>query len=419
MQNPNIDSSNFGFIVTSYYEDNIYLSKKICENQIIPPTINIKPLRTCSLSWNPQYFNQNFNASYTFQLSCSDVFRGDSILYIALPSAYSTTNALGSIPCTSYESTTLVTPTCTLSYINNVFTLSTSIDASSQSALSVIVNLVNPINNTYAASAYVTSKGTQYASASNSSIKILHNSYSTAQIKNVRLMNSPKEAGLSSTYIFKISPVSGLTSTNLGITFPNNFFIDSAELTVAIANTPNSNFFASLDYNNIQALVSNSSAVNGIRVNVFPAFSATGTSVYMSNITSYISPTQWSYVFISGVHNPSSYEYANFTVAYYLISSGFQSLQWAYQYPLTYYISAPPEYIGIDNVTVSDFDLLYPANYTFTFSSTTANIAVANKNLSYIIVIPTFYKSVLWANGNPTCKFTQLGAASSCRSYQG
>ena len=151
--------------MTSYYEENIYLSHKICENQIVPPTINIKPLRTCTLSWTPQYSNQNFNASYVFQLSCSDVFRGDSTLYIKLPQAYSTTNPLGAIACSSYESTTLVNPTCELSYINNVFTLSTSIDASSQSALSILINLVNPINNTYKASAYVTSKGTQYASS--------------------------------------------------------------------------------------------------------------------------------------------------------------------------------------------------------------------------------------------------------------
>ena len=131
-----------------------------------------------------------------------------------------------------------------------------------------------------------------------------------------------------------------------------------------------------------------------------------------------MSSTQWSYVFVSGVHNPSSYEYANFTIAYYLISSGFQSLQWVYQYPLTYYVSPPPEYIAIDSVKVTDLDLVYPANYTFTFSSSTTNIAIANKNLSYIIVIPTFYNSVLWANKNPICKFAELSTTSSCRSYR-
>ena len=192
LQNPNVQSNSFTFIVTSYYVQNIYLAQKICENQITPPSINIKPLRTCTLSWNPQYYNQKFNTTYAFQLSCSDVFRGDSTLYIALPAAYSASNPIGALSCSSYESTTLVAPTCTLANLNGVYTLYTAINASSQSSLSIIVNLVNPINNTYSASAYVTSKGTQYASSTNSSITILANSYATASQSNVQLLNTPK-----------------------------------------------------------------------------------------------------------------------------------------------------------------------------------------------------------------------------------
>lgn len=419
LQNPNVDSSNFVFIVTSYYEENIYLAKKICENQIIPPSITIKPLRTCTLSWTPNYYNQKFNASYAFQLSCSDVFRGDSTLYITLPQAFSTTNPLGTYPCSSYESTTLVQPVCTLSNINNVFTLSTSIDASSQSSLSLLINLVNPFNNTYYASAYVTSKGTQYASASNSSITILSNSYMSAKKQDVELLNTPKEAGLSSTYIFKVSPVSGFTPSNMGITFPTNFYLDSTKLTVAIVNTQISNFFSYLTYNNIQALISNSSSIAGVWIGSYPSFTVSQPTLFMSNITKQVSSSQWSYVFVSGIHNPSEYIESSFTVAYYLISNGFQALQWVYNYPLTYYISPPPQYVSITSVKVTDYDLLYPANYTFVFSATNTNIAIAGKNLSYILVIPTFYKSTLWANTNPICKFDELPTASSCYSYQG
>lgn len=418
LQNPNIDSSNFVFIVTSYYDQNIYLGLKICENQIVPPTINIKPLRTCTLSWTPQYSNQRFNATYVFQLSCSDVFRGDSTLFIALPQAFSTTNSIGTLPCSSYESTTLVQPLCTLSNIDNVFTLSTSIDASSQSSLSLIINLVNPINNTYSARAYVTSKGTQYASSSNSSITILSNSYLRAAQRDVALLNTPKEAGLSSTYVFKISPVSGFSPSNLGLTFPSNFNLDSSKITVAIANTELNNLFASLTYNNMQALISNSTPISGTWISAYPSFSVSGSSVYLTNITRQVSSSKWSYVFVSGVNNPSAYTYANFTIAYYLISQGFQALQWLYQFPLTYYISPPPQYVSIEKVTVSDLDLLYPSDYTFTFSATGSNIAMAGRNLSYIIVIPTFYKSTLWANTPPVCKFAQLSSPSTCYSYQ-
>jgi len=192
LQNPNVQSSNYIFIVTSYYLDNIYLSRKICENQITPPSINIKPLRTCTLSWTPQYYNQNFNATYVFQLSCSDVFRADSILYVTLPQAFSTTNPSGTFPCSSYESTTLVTPYCQITNLNGILTLYTNIDASSQSSLSLIINLVNPINNTYSASAYVTSKGTQYASSTSTSLTILSNSYALGKVSNVELLNTPK-----------------------------------------------------------------------------------------------------------------------------------------------------------------------------------------------------------------------------------
>jgi hypothetical protein len=262
---------------------------KICENQILPPSINIKPLRTCTLGWSPQYYNQNFNASYVFQLSCSDVFRGDSTLYISLPSAYSTNNPLGTLPCSSYESTTLVAPVCTLQNINGALTLSTSIDASSQSTLSLLINLVNPINNTYFASASVTSKGTQYASSGNSSITILANSYQRAQKSDVDLINMPKEAGLMSTYIFKIAPISTFSPSNLGITFPNNFYLDSSKLKVSIANTAVNNFFAQLSYNNIQALVNNVSSVGGVKVSSYPTFTATETALYLTNITGQVS----------------------------------------------------------------------------------------------------------------------------------
>jgi hypothetical protein len=224
---------------------------------------------------------------------------------------------------------------------------------------------------------------------------------------------------LSSTYIFKISPVSGFTPSNLGITFPSNFYLDSTKLTIAVANTKLSNFFSYLTYNNIQALMANSSAVANTRVNSYPTFTVSGSSAYLTNITNQVSTSEWSYVFVSGVYNPSVYVYANFTVAYYLIASGFQSLQWVYQYPLTYYISPPPEYIAIDSVAVTDYDLVYPANYTFTFSSSSANIAQAGKNLSYIVVIPSSYKSVLWANTAPVCKFAELTTTSSCYTYQG
>lgn len=224
-----------------------------------------------------------------------------------------------------------------------------------------------------------------------------------------------------STYIFKIAPIpkSSFTPSNLGISFPSNFFLSSSSVTVSIANTATNNFFSQLSYNNIQALVNNASSVGGVYISSYPTFTVVGNSIYLSTITGQVSSTLWTYVFISGVQNPSAYVYANFIIAYYVISNGFQALQWVFQNPLTYQISAPPQYISITNVNVTDYDLLYPANYSFTFSgSNNGSVVVAGRNLSYIIVIPTFYKSILWANTAPTCKFSQLNTTSSCYSYQ-
>lgn len=89
------------------------------------------------------------------------------------------------------------------------------------------------------------------------------------------------------------------------------------------------------------------------------------------------------------------------------------------QAPLTYYISSPPQYLSINAVSVSDYDLLYPSVYNFTISGSNGTfIAIAGKKLSYVVVIPTFYKSTLWANGQMTCQFAGLASPSSCQNYQ-
>ena len=124
LQNPNEDSSGLIFYVSSYYDDNIYEAHKVCENSVTPPTITVKAVRTCTLSWSASYNNKGFNASYAFVVGCSDLFRGDSQLYIKLPSEFSTKNQLGDISCSSAESTTLVEERCVLSYINGSFMIS-------------------------------------------------------------------------------------------------------------------------------------------------------------------------------------------------------------------------------------------------------------------------------------------------------
>lgn len=211
LQNPNQDSSTLVFSVNSYYDDNIYTKKIICENSIVPPTINVKAVRTCTLEWTPSYHNRNFNATYVFILSCGDLFRGDSVLYIKLPAAYSALNTLGQKYCTSYESGTLVEEKCEIKRINGQLVIMANLGATSQTSLSIITSLFNPTNNTYYATAEVTSRGVVYASTENKILTIISDKYSISQSSSARLMNSPKEAGLLATYIFRLSPISSFT----------------------------------------------------------------------------------------------------------------------------------------------------------------------------------------------------------------
>ena len=123
------------------------------------------------------------------------------------------------------ESTTLQEDSCQLAHINGSFVLWTKLEATSQASLSLLTEFINPTNNTYIATASVLSKGVIYAQTENSHLTILSTSYVEA-VNSAFLMNSPKEAGLMATYIFKISPVTSFNPNNIGITFPDNFFVD-------------------------------------------------------------------------------------------------------------------------------------------------------------------------------------------------
>lgn len=175
--------------------------------------------------------------------------------------------------CTSFESSTLLDNTCTLSFINGSFILSTYLDATSQSSLSIITNLINPTNNTYNASASIMSKGVLYAATPQQSIRILSNSYKAGGIKDVFLMNNPKEAGLMATYIFKVAPISSFDPANMGVTFPNNFFLSSSDLIVGLACSTTSNLFSVLNYDNIQKIINNISTVANVSLTSYPTFS--------------------------------------------------------------------------------------------------------------------------------------------------
>jgi hypothetical protein len=72
------------------------------------------------------------------------------------------------------------------------FTLWTKLQATSQTSLTLLINLVNPTNNTYSATASVQSKGIVYAQANPSYLTIQSTGYIQAGLSSAFLMNSPK-----------------------------------------------------------------------------------------------------------------------------------------------------------------------------------------------------------------------------------
>ena len=97
----------------------------------------------------------------------------------------------------------------------------------------------------------------------------------------------------------------------------------------------------------MQKIVNNISAVANTSLKAYPSFEVDFNNIFIKNISSYLMSTQWSYVFIRGIKNPSSYLPYNFTIAYYIDSIDYKTLQWIVQSPLSYKISSPPKYLSI------------------------------------------------------------------------
>lgn len=103
LSNPNTNNmTNLTFQFTSYFDSNIYQSHRICENPILPPTIMMKSIRTCGFSFNVDFHNSNLDAKYNFLISCTDVIRANSVLYIYMHNNYNISNPISRRTCFSY-----------------------------------------------------------------------------------------------------------------------------------------------------------------------------------------------------------------------------------------------------------------------------------------------------------------------------
>lgn len=151
------------------------------------------------------------------------------------------------------------------------------LSSSSQISLTLVVNLVNPANNTYYILATFVSQGTYYARTSPDAgyqVTIFDSGFLTGRSTNVYLNNLPKGAGISSTYVFKISQISGMNNTDsISISFPSNFNKElGSHLDIGTVLTTNSNLFSFMSYLNVDMLLANKSNNMNVTLYSIPSF---------------------------------------------------------------------------------------------------------------------------------------------------
>lgn len=164
----------------------------------------IKSIRKCGFSVILDFHNTGYLASYNFLISCTDVIRVNSVLYIYLHSNYNLTNTMNKT-CTSYESTTLVSPSCTLVYVNGTYALRVPIrSAANQISLTVQTMFVNPIAGVYSFSCKFFSDNILFSTTDTYNLSIFKDAYTVGNGSQVALLNLPRSAGTEAFYVFRL-----------------------------------------------------------------------------------------------------------------------------------------------------------------------------------------------------------------------
>ena len=413
LSNPNVATmTGLDFTLTSYFDSNVYQSHKICENSISPPSIMQKSIRNCGFSLNVDFYNAGYPANYNFLISCTDVIRANSTLYIFLNSNYNVSNPVAARTCQSHESTTLVSPNCTLQFINGSYALVLPVKSSAnQLSVTVQTQFVNPTPGTYAFSAKFFSDGILFSTTNNYTTAIFNNTFTTGIASLAGLWNVPRGAGTEAFYVFKLPSVTLAGSAapdTLTIYFPSNFInkLGDGLKATAITST-DATLFSKLTYLILDQITSN--ATNSLGLNpkwTTPlTINALDSIITISGVGSFLKgmPTNnWAYYIISGVLNPSVYVNQTFTLIYSEGVTVNSIVNWLLAAPLVYYIRATPSYMVIDSLTATDYDTSVTAQYNLTVLST-SSILAPNKKLAVIVLLPMFYNDTYYADINLTC----------------
>jgi hypothetical protein len=199
---------------------------------------------------------------------------------------------------------------------------------------------------------------------------VFNNEFLEGVRTNVYLTNIPRGAGVSSTYVFKVAPVGGMAMPDaLSISFPSNFNSQlGSNIKVGIVTSSDANLFSKLNTLGIDQLLANKSST--IPLYSLPSFTINSNLkvLTISGLNSLLSTnsTNWIYYLIKGVQNPAQYVQQDFRLVYSEGQTTSKIADWLFTGPLVYYISPPPNFLSIVNKSASDYDLLFPAVYSFT-----------------------------------------------------
>ncbi len=83
--NPNKLLSNFSFMVSSYYDSNIYSKKIISQTNFSAPTISLISVKSCTFQTTLTATNANISTTYSFVLICPAFIKQASEVKVYLP----------------------------------------------------------------------------------------------------------------------------------------------------------------------------------------------------------------------------------------------------------------------------------------------------------------------------------------------
>jgi hypothetical protein len=104
MANPNLDptsTTQYSFILSSYYDSNIYLGHKMCTLSIDIPKLYSTPVRSCTLNVNNLFTNKGITTQYTFEVTCQDNIKNFSELWVYMDVSYNDINKNPTYPCSA------------------------------------------------------------------------------------------------------------------------------------------------------------------------------------------------------------------------------------------------------------------------------------------------------------------------------